>query len=83
MEDLSATLLAMRRQEAEGYTVTNYLGTKRLRENRHRMINWYFGVIDICKFQRETASVAVSYLDRYLMSPGAATARYDSKIFQL
>lgn len=88
MECQRATLIAMCQQEITGYGVENYLNTLRHPDDssRRKMAAWFFQVVDLCKFQRETASIAMSYLDRFLMKSTSATvaaARNDVKMFQL
>ena len=55
------------------------------RDCRSRMARWCFQVTDYCKFQRETVSVAMQYLDRFLAtsSPRAQLAVNDKKEFQV
>eukprot|EP00977_Amphora_coffeiformis_P018685 scaffold6655_cov169-Amphora_coffeaeformis.AAC.2 len=50
---------------------------------RSKMVSWCFQVVDFCKFQRETASIAINYLDRYMTTPASALAHTDRKTFQL
>ncbi len=55
------------------------------RDCRSKMARWCFQVTDYCKFQRETVSIAMQYLDRFLAtsSPRAQRAIHDKKEFQL
>ena len=50
---------------------------------RFKMAEWKRQVVDFCKFQRETVAISMSYLDRFLASPGGVDARYNRKIYQL
>lgn len=50
---------------------------------RSKMVSWCFQVVDFCKFQRETVSIAINYLDRYMASPASGLAHTDRKTFQL
>ena len=52
---------------------------------RSKMCEWIFHVIDSTRLSRETASVAMNYLDRYLCSssPRASQAIADRKEYQL
>ena len=52
-------------------------------ECRFKMAEWKQQVIDFCKFQRETAAISMSYLDRFLASPEGLEARNNRKVFQL
>lgn len=66
---------AMRLQE-DYYCVKNYLKSNRQAlENekkpvdaacRVKMSEWCYQVVDFCKFRRETVSIGMSFLDRYL-----------------
>lgn len=86
---------AMLRQE-EHYLCYDYLDSQvvgvALRKKdaidescRSKMSEWIFHVIDSTRLQRETASVAMHYLDQYLCtsSERAARARFDRKEYQL
>jgi hypothetical protein len=50
---------------------------------RSKMVSWCFQVVDFCKFQRETVSIAINYLDRYMCTPASQAAHLDRKVFQL
>lgn len=52
---------------------------------RSKMCEWIFHVIDSTRLQRETASVAMSYLDRFLCtsSERAVQAKFNRKEYQL
>lgn len=50
---------------------------------RSKMVAWCFQVVDFCKFQRETVSIAINYLDRYMATPASRAAHQDRKVFQL
>jgi len=52
---------------------------------RSKMCEWIFHVIDSTRLHRETASVAMGFLDRFLCSNSqrGTTARYDRKEYQL
>ncbi|KAL7542601.1 hypothetical protein ACHAXR_012789 [Thalassiosira sp. AJA248-18] len=52
---------------------------------RSKMVEWSYQVSDFCNFQRETVSMAMNYLDRFLStaSPRAHQALCDKKEFQL
>lgn len=65
-------LKAMQTQESKTYRKSDYL--KNLPVNadtvdawcRNKMVEWCYQVIDFVKFRRETVSIAMSYLDRFL-----------------
>jgi hypothetical protein len=50
---------------------------------RSKMATWCYQVIDFCKFDRETASIAMNYLDRYMLTEQGNAAWVDRKVFQL
>merc|ERR1711981_230230 len=50
---------------------------------RDMMATWCFQIVDFCKLDREVASIAISFMDRFMMSPASATARVDRADFQL
>ena len=50
---------------------------------RIKMAEWCYQVVDFCKFRRETVSIGMSYLDRYLCSPKGRSALCNRKEYQL
>lgn len=50
---------------------------------RSKMCAWFVQVVDFCKFRRETVEIALSFLDRFLLSPQGADARTDRTTYQL
>jgi hypothetical protein len=50
---------------------------------RSKMAAWCYQVIDFCRFNRETASIAINYLDRYMITEQGATVWADRIQFQL
>ena len=52
-------------------------------ECRFRMTEWCYQIVDFCKFKRETVSVSMSYLDRFLCSHGGREILLDRSKFQL
>ena len=52
---------------------------------RSKMCEWIYHVVDSTRLQRETASVAMNFLDRFLCSssPRALGARLNRKEYQL
>lgn len=86
-DDLYCVLSAMLRQEKE-YQCHDYLefDDTRIDETcRTKMAEWVFQVVDCTQLQRETASVSMMYLDRFMCtsSPSAQKARLDRKEYQL
>jgi len=95
IEDITSTIQVMRMQESKGYQCSDYLADRRRKrpqgshaltvdaECRFKMAEWCYQVVDFCKFSRETVSIAMSYLDRYLSTEVGAPALEDRKVFQL
>eukprot|EP00978_Attheya_sp_CCMP212_P028089 scaffold96005_cov59-Attheya_sp.AAC.1 len=52
-------------------------------ECRVKMVDWCYQVVDFCKFERETVTFAMSFLDRFLLTPRGHAALLDRKEFQL
>jgi hypothetical protein len=97
MEDIASILEVMRHQEAI-YQCRDYFSSrpKTLKrpqvgtfppvdaECRFKMAEWYYQVVDFCKFNRETVAISMSYLDRYMSSQVVGSpALQDRKVFQL
>lgn len=84
-------LAAMKKQEANGYTCSDYLRNIPKSPDhvdewcRLKMIEWCFQVIDYINFSRKTVIISVSYLDRFLSSdsPRAKSVMRDRKEYQL
>lgn len=94
-EEVMATIDAMHEQEAK-YMPSDYLFQSSPQQTaaagpqhavdidcRSKMVSWCYQVVDFCKFQRETVSIAINYLDRYMSSPASRRAHTDRKVFQL
>lgn len=83
-------LLSMANQEAT-YRVHDYLSTISPSDTtvdtwcRFKMVEWCYQVIDRAEFRRETASIAINYLDRYLSisSTKVQSILYDRSKYQL
>jgi hypothetical protein len=84
-------LLAMKEQETKRYIRTDYLKTAALCEVtvdawcRFKMVQWCYSVVDFAHFSRETVSMSMSYLDRFLgsNSPRSQQVIQDRKVYQL
>lgn len=86
-------LKVMRQQESSTYRVFDYLAkhaellkrvNKPIDEDcRVKMCEWCYQVVDFCKFRRETVSIGMSYLDRYLCSRPGRSALANRKEYQL
>lgn len=90
-EDLYNVIAVMLRRE-EDYRCHNYLEFDSSETNididetcRTKMCEWIYQVVDCTRLQRETASVSMSYLDRFMCtsSPSAEKARLNRKEYQL
>jgi hypothetical protein len=90
-EDIYGLLAAMLQKEGD-YLCQNYFDTDSADDTeidvdtcRSKMCQWIYQVVDCTRLQRETAAVAVSYLDRFMCttSSSAYKARYDRKEYQL
>jgi hypothetical protein len=98
-EAIFSTLQVMRRQEETAYWIHESLYQSQpdnVHANgpihtyavvdidcRSKMATWCYQVIDFCKFNRETASIAMNFLDRYMLTEQGATVRADRNLFQL
>lgn len=52
-------------------------------ECRFRMSEWCFQIVDFCSFKRETVAIAMSCLDRFLVTESGREAYLDRNKFQL
>jgi len=94
------TIDAMLQQEDTGYIFGDYLhryqeangpldsgnsGNSVDAFAREKMVDWCYTVANICKFDSETVEIAVSFLDRFLLTRKAFEigALRDPRIFQL
>lgn len=83
------TIQAMHRQEATGYICGDYLNMyppELVAVNvdcRTKMAQWCYSVVDFCSFNRETVAVAMSYLDRFLLTSAGLPVLGDTNAFQL
>lgn len=92
-QDALATIAVMRTKEETDYRCEDYItnfaqshenGTSPLvvdRVCRKLMADWCLKVVDRCSFTRDTATIAMSMLDRYLAND--ATALVNRNVFQL
>ena len=84
-QDIHDTISAMLDQEVN-YLSTNYLKMSKISiSDRAKVCKWVFDIVDRLKLHRETAIVAISYLDRVCSSTSkrAAKARGDRNEYQL
>ena len=88
----------MCRQEIDGYSCQDYLhqynkeaampGSPRKkiavdREVRSKLVDWCYSIVDFCHFNRETVSMAISYLDRFLLCELGLVTLTEPAIYQL
>ena len=93
IENLSDRLKALHSQE-NVYQSSDYLcqmkeqsGAKKTEKTinekcRHIMVKWCFDIIDYYNARKETASIAISNLDRFLSSTGSVVL-FDKHLFQV
>jgi len=71
--DINEKIVVMLNQEASVYRCSDYLNDpvhEAIDETwRRRMCEWMYGVVDHCRFRRDTVATAMSYLDRCLSVP--------------
>jgi len=88
MEATLETITAMRRQEDTSYQTGDFLSL--IRDSllldvdadcRTKMAEWCFQVTEFCQFSKESAEIAINYLDRFLLADQSALQ--DRAVFQL
>jgi len=86
------TIVAMRRQEDNGYQVTDYLAQIPAaavvegavdEDCRQVMAKWCVDIAEFCNYSRETACIALNILDRFMASDGGRGILLDRNQFQL
>jgi hypothetical protein len=95
-EDLSDRFCVMRKQEDSIYMKSDYLSQLNSiyllnpldnipidKECRYKMAMWFFQVVEYCDFNKEIASISMSYLDRFLSTKEGTLVLYDRRDFQL
>lgn len=96
-QDNLETLAAMRRQEDGGYGKRNFLNQEKGCSTtcryalhvdididcRDKMCDWCYQIVTFCQFRRESVEIAMSYLDRFLLTQAGAAALEDRNIYQL
>jgi len=85
-QEIHDTISAMLKQEVH-YLSNNYLKVSKIGiSDRAKVCKWVFDIVDRLKLHRETAIVAINYLDRVCSSTSssrAAKARSDRNEYQL
>ena len=78
---------AMKTQESTNYKPSHYLeGVNVTTQDRMELCQWGYNVMDVCKVDRNIATVAISYFDRYLSCRGlrsVETCLANEREFQL
>lgn len=95
-EHAAESLSVMMQKEQEVYSSCDYLHLHHLSlpevtgilltgSDRLKIVDWCYGVIDQCKFDRETVAIAMDMVDRFLSkpSPVAHDALQDRNLFHL
>ena len=88
-EDVLASVSAMLDREANNYQSADYLSRNVESKDgidkvcRRLMAEWCLKVVDRCSFSRDTASIAMNMLDRFLSSPQGEAAIKRRHVFQL
>jgi hypothetical protein len=86
-ESVLQTITAMCSQEETGYICDYYLYQHEPEhvdtDCRNKMAEWCYQIVGFLKFSRDTVSIAMSYLDRFMLTPEGASAHEDREIFQL
>ena len=97
MQDTLDRLAAMRRQEEGGYATRDCFHQQAEIamasrcalhididiDCRDKMCEWCYQIVKFCKFSRETVEIAMSYLDRFMLTPAGTAALADRNIYQL
>jgi Cyclin, N-terminal domain/Cyclin, C-terminal domain len=90
--EATSTLQALCRQEESTYLVTgHYLATectdlkvsRRRAKCRSAMVTWFITVVDYLEFERETVSIGLNYLDRFLETPQGQTCLTTPRRFKI
>jgi len=92
-DKLTERFVALHKQEA-AYRSDDYISTMRKEPSdhdkkivdvkcRYTMVKWCNKIIDFCKASQETASMAMSNLDRFLSTEQGNFCLYDRRWFQL
>lgn len=78
------TLSAMLRQEAT-YATADYVSraSDLDADCRAKVAQWCYQVVDFCKFSRESVEIAMSHLDRFLLTEQGQTCLADRNLYQL
>jgi Cyclin, N-terminal domain len=85
------TIVVMRRQEESAvYQAHDFLVSNDMvtfididMDCRSKMCAWCYQVADFCKFNRESVEIALSYLDRFMLSPMGQDALQSRNTYQL
>jgi hypothetical protein len=95
--DQAFDIIAALRKQEQSYAVSDWALLEELEQTyssgrrapivdayaREKLASWCFQVIDYCEMNRETVSIAFSYLDRYLCTSAGKKARTVKSRFRL
>lgn len=88
----SVQIHAMLKQEESAYVVRDYLQNLPARtpagqpvdaDARSIIAAWCVKIMEVCQYEKETAAVAISHLDRFVASPDGYEILLDRSLFQL
>jgi hypothetical protein len=89
MHHLLSVIHEMKQQECTAYRPSHYLvGRTVTADDRKKLCQWVYSLADVCRVNRNTATVAITYFDRYLSCRGTKSAKIlvclaDLREFQL
>ena len=71
MHDIMSVIRVMTNQESTVYKPSYYLrGTAVTAHDRKELCQWGYSMADVCNVDRNIATVAITYFDRYLSCRG-------------
>ena len=97
VQDALETLAAMRHQEDSGYATRDFLHQQEQADVvphaalhdaidvdcRNKMCEWCYQIVEFCKLGGDAVEIAMSYLDRFLLTKVGAAALHDRNLYQL
>jgi Cyclin, N-terminal domain/Cyclin, C-terminal domain len=89
VEETMSTILALQKQE-KAYSCLDYCllhadktPSRTLQSDRKLMLKWSYNVIDYFNLNRETATIAMNYSDRFLQTDKGPEFLNDTEMYQL
>ncbi|KAL7536781.1 hypothetical protein ACHAXR_008611 [Thalassiosira sp. AJA248-18] len=58
-------------------------GSKVTPDDRNKIVDWCYGVVDQCDFDRDTVAIAMNVVDRFMSLPSSCDILYDRVQYQL